>query len=86
MTWLRRLNPFVWWRARQRAMDHAILIPYLSPLSDADFAKAFRIHASLDSAWFAAEWWEYSERDRALIGRVMALPEEGVVTERGGRE
>lgn len=76
MTWLRRLNPLVWWRARQRAVDHAILIPIIAPMGDAAFAAVFGAHAAMDPAWRNAEWWEFSERDLALIHRAISVPSE----------
>lgn len=66
MKWL--LGLLAWWRARQRAMDHQLLIPQIVNLPDEQFALVFVTHASLDPAW-QVPWDQYSPRDKALIQR-----------------
>jgi len=70
---MRWLNPFVWWRKRQRAIDRTILIPELlsQSVGPLQFAKAFALHASMDRAW-RVEDWEFNLWERVLVARVRA--------------
>lgn len=80
---MRWLNPFVWWRRLQRAIDRQLLIPAIeaNARDERIFALAFGMHVGVDSAWQVEEW-ELTRWERTLVNRCMPYWER----EYGGRK
>lgn len=72
LVWARWLNPAVWWRRRQRAVDLAILWPVClrEAESRASALYVFGVHMAACPAWTAAALWEFTGAERRFIEEV----------------
>ena len=71
---VRWLNPLVWWRRQQRAIDREVLIPAMLKAANGNMTMVsamFAYHVSMDRAWQVDDW-ELTDREMTWIVRMMS--------------